>query len=183
MKEKENIKLIKPVSDLKSEFLEMAQEFHIAGENEIIGIGSISVEDFDNSVSRAKDHSHGINLSEGRVPATTYWLVRQGQILGSSNLRHELNDYLRKFGGHIGYSIRPSQRGKGFGILILKLTLEKARQLGLDKVLVTCDDDNFASARVIEKNGGILEGKIVDDSHKVPVRRYWIELTEKGSKK
>jgi predicted acetyltransferase len=183
METKENISLIEPALELKSEFLAMAEEFQDAGENEIIGLGSISIDDFDNSVSRAKDHSCGLNIAEGRVPATTYWLVRQGQILGPSNLRHELNDYLRKFGGHIGYSIRPSQRGKGFGILILKLTLEKARQLGLDKVLVTCDDDNFASARVIEKNGGILEGNIVDDSHKVPVRRYWIELTEKGSKK
>ena len=178
----ESIKLIEPVVVLKSEFLEMTQEFHIAGENEIIGIGSISVDDFDNSVIRAKDHSHGINLPDGWVPTTIYWLVEKGKILGSSNLRHELNDYLRKFGGNIGYSVRPSQRGKGFGTIILRLTLEKASQLGLEKVLVTCDDDNLSSAKVIEKNRGVLEGKVVKEDQKVLIRRYWIDLFSPGSK-
>jgi predicted acetyltransferase len=83
---------------------------------------------------------------------------------------------LERNGGHIDYGIRPKERNKGFGTLILKLTLEKARQIGLKRVLLTCDDDNLASARVIEKNGGILQDKILNEGHKVPTRRYWIDL-------
>ncbi|TFG47244.1 MAG: GNAT family N-acetyltransferase, partial [Candidatus Brocadiia bacterium] len=112
----------------------------------------------------------------GWVPANTYWLICEDRIVGTCNLRHELNDFLKNFGGHVGYSIRPTERGKGYGNLILGLSLEKARDLGIKRVLVTCDDNNIASARVIENNGGKLADKIKKDDTEVLLRRYWIDL-------
>jgi predicted acetyltransferase len=87
---------------------------------------------------------------------------------------------LEKKGGHIGYYIRPSQRGKGYGNLILHLSLEKARELGLKRVLVTCDDNNDASLKTIENNGGKLVDKIKGEGSVVLTRRYWIDLDKGG---
>ena len=178
----EDIKLIEPVVELKSEFLAMAEEFKADGSDAINGAGCIKADDFDDSVRRAKDHVRGIGLSEGWVPASTFWLVCQDGIIGTCDLRHELNDFLRNYGGHIGYSIRPSQRRKGYGTKMLALALEKARALGIKRALITCDDDNIASARMIEKNGGKLQDKVMNEGHKVPTRRYWIELERSDSK-
>jgi len=174
--EKNNIKLIEPTVELKSEFLEMVEEFNAEGKQVIDGIGSIDKDDFENSVGRAKDHSRGIGLPEGWVPASTYWLISRGRLVGTCHLRHQLNNFLKNFGGHIGYSVRPSERRKGYATKMLSLVLEKANVLGIKRVLVTCDDNNIASARVIEKNGGKLADKIKQESSKELIRRYWIDL-------
>ncbi len=79
-------------------------------------------------------------------------------------------------GGHIGYRIRPSERRKGYGTLILALTLAEARKLGLPRVLLTCDQDNIASARVIQANGGALASEGYSPQTQTLVSRYWIEL-------
>lgn len=111
----------------------------------------------------------------GFVPSTQYFLVDDtGRIYGASHLRHELNDDLMAYGGHIGYGIRPSERRKGYSTLMLKLMLDMLRDKGYKRILITCDDDNIGSARTIEKNGGILENKVPND-HGIG-RRYWIEL-------
>ena len=172
----EDIKLIEPTVELKSEFLAMVDEFKAEGRNAIDGIGCIDKDDFDNSVRLAKDHTHGIGLPEGWVPASTYWVVRRGHIVGTCHLRHQLNEFLRNFGGHIGYSIRGSERGKGYGTKMLALALEKAQLLGIKRVLITCEDDNIASTRVIEKNGGKLADKVKTKYAEFLTRRYWIEL-------
>lgn len=115
---------------------------------------------------------------KGFVPATLYFMVDEKQtIVGAIHLRHELNPYLKKVGGHIGYGIKPSCRHKGYGVKMLKLMLDEIEPYGINKVLVTCDDDNIASARTIEKNGGILENKLVVEGNLV--RRYWIDLSIK----
>ena len=110
------------------------------------------------------------------MPASTYWLVRDGRVLAVSNLRHDLNDFLRHEGGHIGYSVRPSERGKGYATLMVKLVLKKAKQLGLERVLITCDKDNVASAKVIQKNGGTLECETMSKRRGKMKQLYWIEL-------
>ena len=113
------------------------------------------------------------NPGPGRVPATQYIGVREedGLVVGVIQLRHSLNEYLLKEGGQIGYSVRPSERRKGYASTLLQLCLAEAKQLGIEKVLVTCDDDNIASAGVIEKAGGVLQdirnGK----------KRFWIALS------
>lgn len=172
----DDIKLIEPIVELRSEFLAMVEDFKSDGKEIIDGIGSIGADDFDGSVGRAKDHACGIALPEGWVAASTYWLVCGNRIVGTCNLRHRLNEFLEKHGGHIGYSVRPSQRGKGYGKVMLGLVLKKARALGIKRVLVTCDDNNIASARVIEVNGGKLGDKIENENSQVLLRRYWIEL-------
>ncbi len=134
-------------------------------------------EPFPALVEKLQDWKHGKQLPDGWVRCSTLYLIREdGTILGKSSLRHELNDFLRTIGGHIGYIIRPGQRQKGNGTAILKLTLQKAKELGLTRVLVTSDEDNIASTKIIEKNGGVFEDTYQENKMAVPKRRYWIEL-------
>ena len=170
------MKLVEPTLELRSEFFAMVEEFKVAGDSDINGIGSIEVDDFDASVSLAQSHAKGVDLPEGWVPCSTFWLVCANRIVGTVSLRHELNDFLRDYGGHVGYSIRPSHRRKGYGTQMLRLTLEKARSLGVERALVTCDDNNIASARAIEKNGGKLADTVKTEYVEYLVRRYWFDL-------
>ncbi|MPM89903.1 hypothetical protein SDC9_137018 [bioreactor metagenome] len=96
------------------------------------------------------------------------------RILGAINIRHYLNDYLLNYGGHIGYGIRPSERKKGYASLMLSLALSVAKELGINKALITCDKDNLGSARTIMKNGGVLENEVAEGER--ITQRYWIEL-------
>lgn len=110
----------------------------------------------------------------GRVPATCFWLIVDGGVYGGElDLRHSLNDGLRRYGGHIGYKIRPSQRRKGYGTLLCRLGIEEARKRGIKDLLITCDDDNIGSRKVIEANGGRLKDK-VDNQRAALTRRYWV---------
>ncbi len=105
---------------------------------------------------------------DGHVPATTLWWVDDEEYLGRLAIRHRLTPSLRALGGHIGYDVRPSARQRGHATAMLAAALPAARGLGIDLVLVTCDDDNVASRKVIEANGGVLEGK---SGAKL---RYWV---------
>ena len=130
-------------------------------------------------VERAEKERRGEDLPEGYVPATTLWLVDGDKFIGRVNIRHRLVPHLEQFGGHIGYMIRPTEQGKGYGRMQLAMALDWVREnLDLDRVLVTCDDDNIRSARVIEANGGVLENKVenFEFGRTVLTRRYWIEL-------
>lgn len=109
------------------------------------------------------------------VPYTCYVLLNEkNEIIGVGSVRHYLNDYLEKFGGHIGYSIIPSERKKGYGTKLLKLLLEKAKNKNIKSILITCSDDNIGSKKVIENNKGVLENKILNEN-KVTCR-YFIHL-------
>ncbi|MFG1805715.1 GNAT family N-acetyltransferase [Streptomyces sp. NPDC049040] len=115
-----------------------------------------------------------VPVGEGRVHATHWWIVEGDTYLGAIDLRHRLNDFLLDVGGHIGYNVRPSARRRGLAGWALGTVLTEARALGLARVLVTCNDDNIASARSIERNGGVLE-----DTRTTAAglkRRYWISL-------
>ncbi len=175
-KDSESMKLIEPTLELESEFFAMVEEFKAEGKDLIDGIGSIDIENFKDSIYQVKEHVRGTGLPEGWAPASTYWLICQNGIVGTCNLRHELNDFLREFGGHVGYSIRPSERRKGFGTQMLGLLLKKAQELGIKRLLATCNDNNIASARIIEKNGGKLADKVIKDGAEILIRRYWIDL-------
>ena len=117
-------------------------------------------------------------LAPGRVCATTYFTVRKSdnRILGIINIRHELNDYLLNFGGHIGYSIRPTERRKGYGNKQLQLGLEKCTNLDIKKVLITCREVNVGSAKTIESCNGQLENIVYNPTEEENFKRYWIEL-------
>lgn len=109
------------------------------------------------------------------VPANTFFAFVDDKIVGTIQVRHSLNDYLLSTGGHIGYGIRPSERRKGYATKMLALALEKCRELGIDKALVTCDKDNAASAKTAIKCGGVLENEFIEENGNV-VQRYWIAL-------
>ncbi|MEU1684347.1 GNAT family N-acetyltransferase [Micromonospora sp. NPDC005707] len=110
----------------------------------------------------------------GGVRCTYRWIVEDGTVLGGIALRHELDDFLLRVAGHIGYGIRPSARRRGLATWALGRMLDEARRLGLERVLLVCADGNTASARTIERQGGVLEG--IRDTDLGAARRYWITL-------
>jgi len=132
--------------------------------------------DYGDYVTKLHRNSLGIGLDEGLTPYTTYWLmdVKKDTIYGVSRLRHSLNAISQKEGGHIGYDVPPSLRNAGYATELLGQTIAKARAMGIRRLLLTCDSDNRESARVIEKNGGVLENQIVSDITRKLINRYWI---------
>ncbi len=115
----------------------------------------------------------------GLVRCSYWWLAEDGEYVGSIALRHELNDYLAAFGGHVGYSVRPSARGRGLAGQALSQVVQRAAQRGIDRLLLTCADHNHASQRVIERAGGQLEN-LTDDGQTI-LRRYWITTSGRWS--
>lgn len=122
----------------------------------------------------ARESDPAVPTAPGRVHATYWWVAEDDTYLGAIALRHALNDFLLQAGGHVGYSIRPSARRRGLATWALREVLPRARDLGLDRILITCDDANAASARVIEKCGGVLEN--ISDTQLGRTRRYWITV-------
>jgi predicted acetyltransferase len=171
-----DLTLVEPTAALQLAFLEMAAEFAAAGDLRY----QPALADFAGYLQRLDHFAQGDNLPADHVRTTTYWGVTGSLIVGSIRLRHELTPALRHFGGHIGYDIRPTRRGRGYGTALLALTLERARRFGLAGVLLTSDSDNIGSIRVIEKNGGQLldQGRI--DGYDKMIRRYWIDFSPPG---
>ena len=128
-------------------------------------------DDWAQYLDTAKDAARGINLREGWVAAANLAAEVDGELVGRSSVRFALNDYLAERGGHIGYGVRPQFRRRGYATEILRLSLEVARAHAVTRVLVTCDDDNLASAGVIEKCGGVLESVRGEEGDRY--RRYW----------
>ena len=115
-------------------------------------------------------------VPEGLVPSSTYLGVREkdNYIVGMIDIRHYLNEYLTQAGGHIGYGVRKTERNKGYAKQMLKLALEKCKELKIKKVLITCDEDNIASEKVILSANAKLEDiRNVDGENK---KRFWIDL-------
>lgn len=164
------LKLVKPSLHHKKSFLKMKKDFMRTGFHDYD-----DVKDFKKYIAELNDNSHGINLKSGYVPMTTFWLVKGDLMLGESRLRHRLNEkLLAGHGGHIGYGISPNYWRKGYGTKILELTLKKAKIMGLKKVLLTCNKENIASAKIIKKNGGVLKNEIKREGG--VGQRYWIKL-------
>ena len=133
--------------------------------------------DFGAYIQKLAQEAEGLDLPPGMVPMNTYWLTNSAQaILGMSALRHYLTPALEHHGGHIGYVIRPSQRQKGYGTLILAHTLVKARLFGLKRVRLTCDTDNIGSVRIIEHHGGVLAATMISERSGKNISQYWIDL-------
>lgn len=117
-----------------------------------------------------------VPLPADRVPARYWWITEDGEVLGAISLRYELNDFLARAGGHIGYGVRPAARRRGLARCALAAVLVHAREAGLERVLVTCHDANTASARTIEGAGGVLQD--VRETELGATRRYWVDVTE-----
>jgi predicted acetyltransferase len=125
------------------------------------------------------DQEQGINLPSANHVPSTFLLAFVGiRIVGRVSIRHSLNEFYERVGGHIGYVVVPEFRRRGYASTILRLSLGIARnKFGIRRVLVTCDDDNIGSIRTIEKNGGILENIVSGPDLDRPKRRYWIEAS------
>ncbi len=133
-------------------------------------------DDFDTWLANVRAYSAPETTPAGKVPATQYLALDENEhLVGMVNLRHCLNDYLLEFGGHIGYSVRPADRKNGYAIQMLKLALDEAKALGLDRVRIACDRYNIASAKTIQANGGVLDGERYDPQDSTLTQRYWIE--------
>ena len=167
--------LAEPSVIYRDSFIQSVQEFQTEGRQLHYDLKSIT-SDFSAFVQELLYQKDRARLRPGRVPASEFWLIDDNEIIGRLSLRHELNEYLLKMGGHIGYEIWPSKRRQGYGTEILRLGLEKARELGLVRVLVTCDEDNIGSKKIIEQNGGMFENAIEIDGDPVKKLRYWIDI-------
>lgn len=132
---------------------------------------------FTDWLKQARGNRSPATVRPGLVPATTLLAMREsdGTLVGFIDIRHTLNDHLLNFGGHIGYSVHPAERRKGYAKKMLRQALEYCRTaLKLDRVLVTCDKTNEPSRRTILANGGVLEDERDQDGELV--QRYWIAL-------
>ena len=132
------------------------------------------------TVNNKYQYMNGIYIPPERVPSSMLWLVNDDEFIGCTDIRHNLTDRLLLSDGHIGYEVRCSKWNNGYGTKLLAMSLKYAKEnFHFDRVLVTCDEDNIASARVIEKNGGVLENTVEtidDDGKKHMTKRYWIDL-------
>ncbi len=131
---------------------------------------------FVDHVEALRRDAAGIGLEGGRVPHTMLYGFLNGDIVGRCSIRHALNDKLLRRGGNIGYAVAPRYRKRGFGSQLFKAGLRYLRELGPEKALVTCVPSNIASARMIEKEGGILENEVFVEEEGELLRRYWIDL-------
>lgn len=169
------LRLVKTSIEQEAKVLDFLHEWRERSETIVPNAVDRDASDFGMYVKEIRDKESHENMELGKVPSTTYWLTDGDELLGAANIRHELNEHLLNFGGHIGYGIKPSARGRGFATKQLELALEKAKELGIERALITCDRTNVASRQVILNNGGVPDTPFVEESGKV-VERFWIEL-------
>lgn len=174
----EKIKLVKPSKEYEQQAKEFIQEFK-DNNSKIHGVGGLDryIDDYDGWIQRVDDHSKGINLGD-YVPGNTYFVVRENdnKIIGMINIRHKLNDNLLQHGGHIGYGVRPTERQKGYATQMVYLAIKRCKELGIKKVLLTCNKSNIGSAKVIKNNFGILETEFKEDESDEIIQKYWIDV-------
>lgn len=176
------MELVLPSAEYKDSFIKAVKEFQADTEDSMrhkkyreLSIPELEA-DFGSFIERELGHARGEHIPEGYVPWSDYWLVDKGEFIGRISIRHRLNDWLKKIGGHIGYDIRPSKRRQGYGSKILGLALPKAKELGIERILITCDIANIPSGKIIEKNGGVLENVVPNPETGTEKFRYWIDI-------
>lgn len=172
--------LIEPTIEYAQQISEYRREFLESGESMDGTDGLRNIGDPAYWIQHCEDCKDPEKVPEGLVTATQYIYVREEdrKIVGMIQIRHYFNDYLEKYGGHIGYSVAPSERRKGYATMMLSAVLPECRKLGLDRVLVTCDEDNEGSRRTILNNGGLYDGTVYEPDEKVRLLRYWIDVPQ-----
>ena len=174
MEKVKNMELVFPTIEHKQNAWEYRQEHIDYGETHIHGSsGFMKANTYEEWLEKITWNQN--DATPDWVTGSVYFAVIGGRIIGTIAVRHYLNDSLLNSGGHIGYGIRPSERRKGYGAQMLTLALEKCREFGIDKALITCDKNNIASAKTAIKNGATLENEITEDNGNI-LQRYWITL-------
>jgi len=167
------LKLIKPSHKYINSYIATEIEFRKVDDNKKVNPQKLRKE-FPKFLKKLRDYEQGINLPKTYIPSTHYWLIKGKDIVGGITIRHRLTKQLRKIGGHIGYGIRPKYRRKGYGKIMLKKALIKAKQLGLKRVMLTCNDDNIGSWKIMLANGAKLQKR--EKYGKKLMRYYWINV-------
>ena len=176
MSENEALRLVRPDESWLEEIRAYRAEF-LAADSSMDGAGPLRrYEDPADWLEMVRRYEDPATVPEGKVPATELLCVRGGRILGMLQIRHRLNAYLEQFAGHIGYSVRPSERRKGVATRMLAMALPLCRQLGLRRVMIACQPWNEGSRRTILANGGVYEKTVHEPERNVDLERYWIAL-------
>lgn len=174
-------KLIIPTMEYENEIQNFRQEFLTNG-GDMDGCLSLRrMENISDWIKQVEDFSSEKTCPKEYAPQTQFIFIREldKKIIGVIQIRHYLNEFFEKYGGHIGYSVCHSERKKGYATLMLKEILPICKEMGFEKILITCLKENEASKRVIINNGGIYESTVYEPKDKVYLERYWINLSDK----
>lgn len=175
-KEAPKLTLSEPSVVFRDSYLEAAKEFEAVGEWKKDWVDNLE-NHFDEHINELQRMARGEQLDPNKVAQFTFWLVENQKYIGSVRIRPELNEQLEKIGGNVGCDIRPSERRKGYATEMVGMALEKARELGLKEVIMTCDEENIGSQKVIEANGGqLLESNVNIEEWPHPFRKYKVVL-------
>ena len=170
--------LIRPTSEYAGQLMEYRQEFLDAGDS-MDGCGPLRrYESPEEYIQLCRDYENPATVPAHLVPATQLLFIRKcdNRLVGMLQIRHCFNDYLEKYAGHIGYSVRPSERRKGYAKQMLKAALPFCREIGLDKVLISCIDGNIGSEKTILANGGVYESTVHEPDRNIDLKRFWITI-------
>jgi len=174
----EEFMLIRSTGEYAAQLMEYRQEFLDAGDS-MDGCGPLRrYENPEEYIQLCRDYEDPATVPAHLVPATQLLFIRKcdDKLVGMLQIRHCFNDYLEKYAGHIGYSVRPSERRKGYAKQMLKAALPFCRELGLDKVLISCIDGNIGSEKTILANGGVYESTVHEPDRNIDLKRFWITL-------
>jgi predicted acetyltransferase len=168
------LRLVEPAPLYKAAILDGVAEMQASGEWDISPEAfAARFDDMLRELAAVKDPA---TAPPGVLPYEDFWLMEDEIWVGLLTLRPHINEQFLHSGGHIGYVIRPSKRRCGYGTALLRLGLEKARERGLSRVLLTCDETNIGSRKIIETNGGQFENAVVVEGQTDRKLRYWISL-------
>ena len=170
--------LIRPTEEYASQIAEYRKEF-LEADNSMDGCGPLRrFEDPLEYIKTCKEYEDPETVPSHLVPATQWLFVRKsdGKLVGMLQVRHCFNEYLEKYAGHIGYSVRPCERRKGYAKKMLKMALPFCREIGLEKVLISCIDGNVGSEKTILANGGVYESTVLEPNTNRYLKRFWISL-------